>query len=358
MNPVATEPTRVSGGGVERLGYVPALDGLRGIAILAVTGLHFVGLQGGFYGVDLFFVLSGFLITTLLLEEHDRGRAISLRSFYIRRARRLLPAVGALLIVYVSFGVLAHRSGRALVLAAEGGTYVANFVRAFAHPDPLPGTPLNVLWSLAQEEQFYLVWPLLLIVILRSRVRAERVVRILCVFFLALVAYRVGLAAAGASWHRIYFAPDSHADGLVAGTLLAYLRRRGVRVPTVVAVLAPVAFLVATVIGAETIAWSVFGLPVVEAAAAILVLSALESGYLASALSLRPLVWVGTISYSLYVWGHFGTWLAPGESERWLGFALTVAFGLASYYLIERPFRAGRSGRLKPAAAPSPVGAV
>src|ERR1700740_1067964 len=83
----------------ERLGYRPALDGVRGVAILAVTALHFFGLRGGFYGVDLFFVLSGFLITTLLLEERDRRGSVSLRTFYERRARRLLPALLTVLLV-------------------------------------------------------------------------------------------------------------------------------------------------------------------------------------------------------------------------------------------------------------------
>src|SRR5712691_9865962 len=83
---------------VQRLGYVPALDGLRGIAILAVLGYHFFGLRAGFFGVDLFFVLSGFLITTLLLEEHSSSGAISFRRFYERRARRLLPALGTVLL--------------------------------------------------------------------------------------------------------------------------------------------------------------------------------------------------------------------------------------------------------------------
>src|SRR5947209_6818334 len=106
-----------------RLGYIPALDGLRGVAILAVTCFHFFGLRGGFYGVDLFFVLSGFLITTLLLEEHDRNGSISLRGFYIRRARRLVPAVSAMLAAFVAIGVVAIGVRRALELGAYGGLY-------------------------------------------------------------------------------------------------------------------------------------------------------------------------------------------------------------------------------------------
>jgi peptidoglycan/LPS O-acetylase OafA/YrhL len=340
-----------------RLGYVPALDGLRGVAILSVTCFHFFGLHGGFYGVDLFFVLSGFLITTLLLEEHDRGGSISLSSFYLRRARRLVPALAALLVAFVAIGVIAIGAGRALELAAYGGLYFANFIRAFAHPDPLAG-PLGPLWSLAQEEQFYLVWPLVLIVLLRRRIAPGYVMRILALAFVALVAYRAGLAAMGETWHRIYYAPDAHADGLVAGCLVAYMRRRGVRVGGILSIAALGAFFAAVFFGAETIAWSVYGLPIVEATAAVLILSVAGSGVLANVLSLRPLVWVGTLSYSLYIWGQFGRWLAAGTDALWLALALTAGFTLLSYYLIERPFRRRPRSRLKAVVAPSPVGAL
>jgi peptidoglycan/LPS O-acetylase OafA/YrhL len=336
-----------------RLGYVPALDGIRGIAILAVTGLHFSGISGGFFGVDLFFVLSGFLITTLLLEEHDRVRGISLRGFYLRRARRLFPAVGALLVAFVLVGTVAIGARRAVELAAYGGLYFANFIRAFAHPDPLGG-PLGPLWSLAQEEQFYLVWPPLLILLLRKRLTSRRIIRALVLVFVALVGYRAALAASGASWHRIYYAPDTHADGLVLGCLLAYLRRSGLCVRGVISIAAAFMFVVAVLFGGETIAWSVYGLPMVEVASAVLVLSALESGVVERALSFSPLVWIGSISYSLYVWGQFGRWLAPGRGNVFLALALTVILTLVSYYLIERPFRARSRRSIGPTPAPAP----
>jgi peptidoglycan/LPS O-acetylase OafA/YrhL len=113
------------------LGYVPALDGIRGIAIVGVVLYHFLGLPGGFLGVDLFFVLSGFLITTLLFEDGRFGR------FYFRRARRLLPALVIVLAFCIPIGV---------AKLAEGGLYGANFFRAFASPDPLYRTPVDHLW--------------------------------------------------------------------------------------------------------------------------------------------------------------------------------------------------------------------
>src|SRR5712671_6272444 len=128
-----------------RLGYVPALDGVRGIAILAVIGNHFLGLSGGFFGVDVFFVLSGFLITTLLLEEHAASGGISFRRFYERRARRLLPALGVLLLFV---GLLGISVGWFVIgELASGLFYATNIVRAIGHPHTFSG-PVGHLWSL------------------------------------------------------------------------------------------------------------------------------------------------------------------------------------------------------------------
>ena len=114
---------------MKRLGYVPALDGLRGIAIALVVGYHYFGIPpGGSVGVDLFFVLSGFLITTLLLEERATV-GLSLRRFYVRRARRLFPALGALVVVYLL--VTAAQGENHVVVAAIGISYAANAVLAF-----------------------------------------------------------------------------------------------------------------------------------------------------------------------------------------------------------------------------------
>src|SRR5437764_8189485 len=142
-----------------KLTYRPALDGLRGVAIIGVFAHHarVPFLAGGFIGVDVFFVLSGFLITALLLQEAEETRRISLRAFYIRRALRLLPALavllGALLLVPRAFGMM--RTDAALV-STVSALYASNWVRAFGVLD------LEVVshtWSLSIEEQFYLLWP-------------------------------------------------------------------------------------------------------------------------------------------------------------------------------------------------------
>jgi peptidoglycan/LPS O-acetylase OafA/YrhL len=333
-----------------RLGYVPALDGLRGVAILGVLGVHLFGLSGGFYGVDLFFVLSGFLITTLLLEEHDRTGRVSLRAFYIRRARRLMPALCAVLVLIAVVGPL-YYSPALLASIVASGLYAANIVRGFGTSDFLNATPAAHLWSLAQEEQFYVLWPVALLS-LHRRLTERRLMTLLAAGFVLLVLYRAGLAAAGAGWHRIYYAPDTHMDGLVLGCLVACARRRGLTTVPALAGCAAFALVVAAfALGAQTVPWSVGGMPVVEIAAAALVLAALSPGPVSLALSARPLVWIGALSYSLYLWQIPAMWLT-GWDDRWGALALAAALTLVSYYVIERPFRRPRARAIAvPAAA-------
>ena len=158
----------------ERFGHVPALDGVRGIAIAAVVGFHFFDTpSGGGIGVDLFFVLSGFLITTLLLEEQSTTGRISLVEFYKRRGRRLLPGLGALLAAAAAVlltGGSSVVSPRSLI---GGAFYVTNIIDAF---HPIHGA-LQHLWTLAEEEQFYLLWPIVLLWLLRRRVSPMRLAR-------------------------------------------------------------------------------------------------------------------------------------------------------------------------------------
>jgi peptidoglycan/LPS O-acetylase OafA/YrhL len=315
-----------------RLGHVPALDGLRGLAIAAVTGFHFFGLRGGFFGVDLFFVLSGFLITTLLLEELDATGHVSLRSFYVRRARRLLPALGGFLLMMAFLGSVSYSPGQLAAMLASGAFYCLNVVGVLGHPRFLEG-PFGHLWSLAEEEQFYLVWPVLLVAALR-RMQESRLALGLASLFLVLVAYRAALAANGASWMRLYFAPDTHAEGLVLGCLAAMLRRRGARIRGAFGWPALIALAAGAAVGTETLAWTVYGLPLVEIGCAVLLMAALEPGPLRLLLSRRPLVWLGLLSYSLYLW--------QSNAHTWVPWLFTAVAAPASYYLVERPFRRQR----------------
>jgi peptidoglycan/LPS O-acetylase OafA/YrhL len=320
---------------VQPLGHVRALDGIRGLAIAGVLADHFLGLPGGSYGVDLFFVLSGFLITTLLLEEHDQG-GISLRRFYERRARRLLPGLGALLL---GVGIIcAVDPVRDVELLLAGGLYVSNFARVL-DPALMDASPFGHLWSLATEEQFYVLWPPLLIILLRRR---ARVLRGLLLLFVALVGYRILVAALGGGANRIWFAPDTHADGLVLGCVIAYLRRRGLVVRPWCGYLALGAFAALCVTAAPGRS-EPYLLGLVEVAAAVAILAAPGM----RALALAPLVWLGMISYSVYLWQQ--PVAALGQSP--LGLPFAILLGLLSYRFVERPFRRRRSAVLVPAAA-------
>lgn len=337
-----------------RLGYVPALDGLRGVAIAAVLACHFFGFRngsfatGGFFGVDLFFVLSGFLITTLLLEDHA-ARTGSLRRFYARRARRLLPAVGGLVVVFLVVMVAAGQTVRGFVIVAAGALYVGNF----AHLAGVSTRPLDHLWSLAEEEQFYLVWPLLLFVLLR-RLPESRLFRGLIAAAAAVAAYRLLLAGFGAGADRLYIGPDTHSDGLIIGCAAAIYRRRGDRLPSQRITLLALAVVVAAFfLGHPSANWLLFGLAPFNLAAVVVVLGATRPGLVASRLAVRPLVYVGAISYSLYLWHQFARWLLGGE-HPWIALPLSFLLAIASYHLIEQPFRRKRA----PTVTGSPIQAA
>jgi peptidoglycan/LPS O-acetylase OafA/YrhL len=328
-----------------RLSYLPALDGLRGVAILLVVGYHYFGLPlGGNQGVDLFFVLSGFLITTLLLEEREAGR-ISLRCFYTRRARRLFPALAVLLAAFLLLG-------GGLKLAAAGGLYTGNVMLAFGWFPGLRSAPIGPLWSLAQEEQFYLVWPLIIIVLGRRRLPL-----IFGALLILLAGYRIGVYFSGASFDRIYYGADLHSDGLVAGALLAALRhrRRSFAVPEWVGQLGGAVLLGAVIVRLDTAEWQTFSLPIVDLACVALVAAAVSQTEMARTLSTRWLVWTGTISYSLYLWHD----LVRSEiHERALAIAVSFFVAWLSYRFVEQPFRRRRSAGLERADSLSPAKAA
>jgi len=336
---------------VKRLGYVPALDGLRAIAILLVLGVHdFRFPPGGTVGVDLFFVLSGFLITTLLLEEWTETGGIRLRAFYVRRARRLLPALALLLIVYL---VATTAAGHAHLLPVVAGTfYFGNIVVAAGHS--MAG--LGRLWSLAEEEQFYLVWPFLLLVLARSR----RIVVWILGLALALAVYRSGLLLNGASGQRVYFGPDTHADGLVFGAALAAARIRwDLDFGEWAGKFGLAALIPAALFGWRMRSWGVWAQPAFEISVALLIGAAFSQTALARGLASRPIVWIGKRSYGLYLW--CGTVLngliyffGPGYPTRIGAFAVTFLVAALSYRLVEQRFRrrGARAEPLIPAVAP------
>jgi len=207
-----------------RSGHVAALDGMRGIAVLLVMLTHArygaPYLQGGSIGVDIFFVLSGFLITYLLVREHDRhGHRISLWKFYARRALRLGPALVLLLIVLALGGCLFFDPETArsnLIDVAITVVYAVNWARAFDIPPKL----LRHAWSLSIEEQFYLLWPLILIVMLRAISSRQRIATVILLGAVVSYLWRVALALQGASVQRLFNGLDTRADSLLVGCAL------------------------------------------------------------------------------------------------------------------------------------------
>lgn len=339
-----------------RLGHRRWLDGLRGVAIAAVLAFHFGLLPGGSIGVDLFFVLSGFLITCLLLEEHQQTGGVHLGRFYMRRGLRLLPAFGVLLAVCVTTSLLWNEEG-GLREVAVAGLYLANWPGL--HQTSLPR--LGHCWSLAVEEQFYLVWPIVLAFVLRSRLTRRQVVGLVIAGIVASAVWRATLYRLApaelktATVMRLYMGSDSRADSLLAGCLTAMLVSWGF-------VAAPVrnrwrlgsAALAATIV-VGYLAWnrcldhSQYYNGLFTGVAALVGLTLIHMLLAPSAVGLAilessPLVATGKLSYALYLY-HMPIifWLKPAglgwshPGPTLLVAALTFAAAGASYFLIERP---------------------
>jgi peptidoglycan/LPS O-acetylase OafA/YrhL len=334
----------------KHLGYVPALDGLRAVSIALVVSLHAFGFPGGgSVGVDVFFVLSGFLITTLLLEERAAG-GIGLRAFYMRRVRRLLPALAVMLAVYLA--VTAAAGQDQLRAAAIGVSYVANIVNATGS-QVLQDAHLNHLWSLAQEEQFYLVWPFALIALARTR----WLLGVIVGAFLGVTIYRALLATGSAPGAHLYYGPDTRADGLLIGAAIAVVRfRMPLRIGEWGGQLGLVGLGLGAIAGWRFNGWAVWGEPVFLVTVSLLLVAALSDTALARGLTKRPCVWLGKRSYSLYVWHSpviAAAFYLGGHTTLMevTGAVAAVSAAAVSYRFVETPLRARRGTAHLPAPA-------
>jgi peptidoglycan/LPS O-acetylase OafA/YrhL len=345
--PVAGRPRSASGG--SGFGYRPGLDGLRCVAVLAVIGYHAApgALPGGFLGVDVFFVLSGFLITTLLVGEWTRTETIALRAFYLRRALRLFPALAAFLLGLCIYGALFNRAFLSVTLGWLPFVYVTNVMAAFRIGVVAHGH----IWSLAAEEQFYLLWPPLLVVMLRSMPR-PRVVAATAGLAAVSGLLMVSMWSAGAHWVRLYYGPDTHATPILVGCLLGELWAWGMLPawrPRLAAVAAAVALLLAVlVLHPSSGALYAGGYTLVAILAAVVLLGVLAVD--PAAMRWGPLVTAGRLSYAAYLWHPLLLQMA-GRSHLLRGGAVLATFPVAalSMRFVEAPFlrvkdRLGRNG--------------
>ncbi|MBL8928677.1 MAG: acyltransferase [Kineosporiaceae bacterium] len=343
-----------------RLGYSPALDGVRAVAVLAVLAYHGGVLPGGYLGVDLFLVLSGFLITSLLVEEVARSGRVDLTAFWVRRAARLMPAAAALLLV-ASLAVTLHAPtrgrGDVLLNAAATAAGVDNWWRV--HDQQGGGIWLGHVWSLSVEQQFYLFWPLLLALLIGrwGLAHRRRIATAVALTATAVAVHRLVLIGAGASAMRIYFGTDARADALLVGCALglglhgARLTGRS-RTPRSVAAVGAWVALVLAALWSPTLEqepWYLFrgGFLVVAVAAALIVGQAITDPGAGPArvLEARPLVGLGKISYGFYLWHYPVLAVVRGAAATRLPlWVITLVAGVAtagvaqlSWQWLERP---------------------
>jgi peptidoglycan/LPS O-acetylase OafA/YrhL len=387
---------------ISRVPYLPGLDGLRAIAVVAVMVWHadHNWLQGGFLGVEVFFVISGYLITLLLISEKERTGRVRIGQFWLRRARRLLPALftmmSALAIYMALFRPRPMGNTRGDLL---GGTfYVSNWFQIWvgqAYAAAEDFAPLKHLWSLAVEEQFYLVWPLVMMVLLKRR--GDRLPRLATwllgvSLFIALVTALLfvgGESVRGTSCtsadsngylqvfgrcvnvnEALYLNTFSRAGGIMMGAAFAMvwrpvaimrgpLRKRGRRVDVVALVGMAGLWLLMTRVElfneftAQYDSQLFRGGFLLTGLCTIAIIAAAthRRSWLGRLLGIRPLNWVGTRSYGLYLyhWPIYQIIRTPGEPLSWSQFAIAMLITLPvtelSYRLIEVPIRTGRVGK-------------
>ena len=315
--------------------YNPALDGLRAVAITLVILAHSFRhlFAGGWIGVDVFFVLSGFLITSILIREIDQTGQIAWGNFYWRRFLRLSPALLILAAFQFAHSAISPHNGAEIREATWIGlAYLQNLNLAFHWA---PADMVAHTWSLATEEQFYLLWPLTLLFIARRR-------PLLWVGTIAaaLVSARLLLWRYGASPGHIQYGPDTRPVGLLIGCGLALIPiGRWPHIPAAAPFSGLALLFLLGVAGGDDLNWLLISAPIIASlSAAVIVVAAQSGGALARTLSFSPVVYIGRISYGLYLYSVPICFLGAIKGINPL-LLITLSFIAAalSYELVERP---------------------
>ncbi|MGI9482386.1 MAG: acyltransferase family protein [Hyphomicrobiales bacterium] len=335
--------------------YNPAFDGFRAIAVSIVVAFHcqLPQMKGGFIGVDIFFVLSGFLITTILRTEFKQTGSISFQTFFLNRALRLCPPLFLVLCFYLALAPAMFPGANAWLDASLVALYVSDYARAFwGVPDYLSHT-----WSLSVEEHFYLIWPF--VVLLMGKSSDRRFFTVMLALFLAATGWRIVSYMNLTDWQQTYYRFDTRMSGLILGSAISALPKIKREIPVALLGLAASIVLIQAT---QLLEWKkpgvlVMGGFLVDLAAAALILSlASASNILARVLSCKLLVYLGLLSYSIYLWHYPISRALRDHFEPLTTFAMVWSISLLlsaiSYELVEKPLRAFRKKkRVKPGPA-------
>jgi peptidoglycan/LPS O-acetylase OafA/YrhL len=331
------------------MSYNPALDGIRALSIIIVVLFHcrVPWGDGGYMGVDIFFVLSGYLITSMLAAEHRQG-GIEVGAFYARRALRLYPTLLLLLLTYVALAPILWPTEDRWLAAAIAGFYATDYALALWGI----GSALGHTWSLGVEEKFYLLWPLLLPLLLRTR----RPIAWLLTAFLVATAWRYFVALKW-GWEQAYFRFDTHMSGILIGAVAALACLKISRTTVMIACAALATAVCVPIIETSSRGVSIvgvtLGITLAEISAFVLVRYAAEHGK-AKFLASRPMAYVGRLSYGIYLW-HFPLVLLLRDVHSlpwWITFSATLVFSVTMaaicLHWVDIPIRRWRERKWQP----------